>query len=304
MGYLRQSKLKRVQITSRDVELFDFLERYRWLTREQISKAMQWGMKSLERRVLILEKAKYLDSWQETRYTPMYHAISNGGAQVLAERRGLSIDKFYWRWQNKNSKPGSIEHASLTADTMIDFLQSEKTHPTHTILEQKDVESLLPLERRERQHPFAITLDLEFNDRMWTKTVNPDQVFGVVDEQNRAAWISLEADRGNHPVKRGEFGNHRQVFPKLVAFYEIHRHQLFKSELGFKTMRQLWIVHTKDRKGTQDRIRNMQEQACIATEGQVPNLFLFGSAYDTAECASLLDFEFENAARQPVGLTE
>lgn len=295
MAMAKKAELN-VRLQPRDYELFELLERYRWLTIDQLKLEFQWDKESLYKRLRKLRQAGYLFMWQKTSYDPAYVALDNQGAIALQKARGISVDKVYWRWQNANFDKTQIPHANLTARVMLKLRQASRQHPHFRLMEQPDVVNYLPARRQSAQHPFSLKAKYLYEGRSWEKGCNPDQVFGLVDRQNTATWTFLESDRGNHPEKRGSFGEHRQIFPKLVTYFQIFRQKLVQSELKLTNFRVLWVVETKDEKGTLKRIRNMREVATEATNGQVPDLFLFASAYELLPGASAIDFGFQNAA--------
>ncbi|HQU07600.1 MAG TPA: replication-relaxation family protein [Candidatus Paceibacterota bacterium] len=292
MGALRQSKFTRsaarssVRIGAYQIDIVDAVYRFRYLTAPQIAAVLDRHPDSVKRAVRGLYDARYLlrprcqrdpAPWQTT---PIYHAISAKGAELLREERGYNVPKNGFDAKESQEHIANWRHDTALSEFLVKLLVD--------VRKEGQLELLFPRDLLERG---IIAPDVPWQPYAWKPlqwstakgTVVPDQAVmfqdpGRPEGQNRSLLL-IELDRGTEAMERvrNDSNTIRGKLEKYIAAYGEGKHT---ETFGVRNMRVAFVTTS------QQRIHGMQR--LLYDMGVERRMFLFSTIKETRECVSLL----------------
>jgi len=188
-----------IRISKRDLQVLDFLHRYR-ISDRPVIQSLFFGVKNTRwtvGRMKDLYVHGYIERIIRPGQKPAYR-LATRGAQMLAESRGMTGETIaYWGrgddkdWHPTRLSPQSVDHMLLGAKLRLIFEQaSEKARAV--VSDWKDQYDLQPTWKTER-----VEIKLESKDKhTWEEVpVTPDAAFAITTDKGKG-YFFLEADRG------------------------------------------------------------------------------------------------------------
>lgn len=280
----RSPRFRRVEprafaLTERDVSIIRHVWRHRFLRSTHIVALAGAPPQPLLRRLQLLYHGGFLDRprtqidyFAIAGSKPIVYGLGNRGADLLADRFGVSREKVDWTAKNRAVSPVFLEHTLLTADVMVGFELACRAHGRVRLITPGTIAQHAPGAERTGPAPLQWTVDVRHDGKRVPIGVIPDKIFGLhfLDEpegKNRSFFF-LEADRGTMPVVRKTL-DRTSVYRKLLAYQETWRQGLHTKQFGFRSFRVLTVT------AGADRCRNVLEAAQEVVDSPARGLFLF-----------------------------
>jgi hypothetical protein len=259
--YKRVNSLKTINLNERDVEIIKQVNRHRFLTSEHITALIDGSRQNLLRRLQLLYHSEYLDRPKEQikpsfyGSKPMVYALGNKGADLLAELYNQPRLKVDWTTKNKQATNAFLDHTLMIANFMVCLDLACRKIGGVRLIGSKEIYEKMPVKGGKKASPFAwevnVKREVSGKVRDFKIGILPDKVFGIHFEQdNKAAFFFLEADRSTMPIMRAGFQK-SSYLKKIVAYWQSYRAEIIKEMFGFKAPRVLTIALS------QERINNM-----------------------------------------------
>jgi Replication-relaxation len=213
----RISTGKRVELTTRDIELFKLLYRYHYL-RSTFLYAFLGGSSETrfkERLGHLYHDGGYINrpvqQWQfaNCRYMPVIYELDTKGEHVLREQ-GLMDDRGPLLKKGRMGAYRQFSHQLMICDCMASIELGVRERPDLRFISWQEIMAKAPA--RETANPFEMpasishTLPRSQNTHRADITIVPDGLFGLEythDATTSYRFFALEADRSTMPVTRG-----------------------------------------------------------------------------------------------------
>lgn len=307
MGALRQSKFTRcetrptVRIGSYQVDIVDAVYKFRYLTAPQIATVLDRHPDSVKRAVRQLYDAKYLlrprcqrdpAPWQTS---PIYHAISSKGAELLRQELGYVVPKNGFDAKEAQESIGNWSHDTALSDFLLKLLAD--------IRREGKLDLLFPWDMLERG---VIPSSVPWQPYQWapmvwntTKgTLIPDAAVMFHDPARPAgqnhSLLLVEIDRGTEALERYQNGSNT-IRAKLEKYLAAYREGKHAETFGVRNMRVAFVTTSRQ------RIQGMQ--GLLREIGIDQRMFLFSTIRDVHECTTLLGLGWVNNRREACYLT-
>ncbi|HUO98991.1 MAG TPA: replication-relaxation family protein [Rhizomicrobium sp.] len=248
---IRRSRMHRTRtgkplaLTSRDVEIFKTLCRYRFL-RSTYLHAFVGGEseKRFKERLGDLFHEGYLDrpveQWRfaDARFSPVVHELGKGGHDALLHSEGGLSDAITWLSDGARRQ---FEHAHMICAVVASIELAARDRSDIRFIPWPEILAKAPESTRQSERPFLMPSA--------NGAVAPDAIFGLeyrVDGRRTYRFFALEADRGTMPVSRGNAAG-TSFRGKLNAYSEIVRGRIHKARLGIPNLLVLTVTTSEQR---------------------------------------------------------
>lgn len=265
---------KRIELTSRDLEILRLLARYRFL-RSTFIHAFVGGNKTklVERLGQLYHEVGYLDrpaqQWQamNARYQPAVYELSEKGVEVLGANGGSSDGG------GLSCRGGGPQrqfaHALMVCEILASFERAAAQMAGLRLVWWPEILAKASVETRMAHKP------LQIGDRKTgtshARAIEPDALFGIEYRDGRQQayrFFALEADRGTMPVERTDKGQ-SSYLAKLIAYRTIIVDGSFRRRWGVPNLFVLTVTTSASRLGA------IQIAVRKVTEGRGSSAFLF-----------------------------
>lgn len=252
----RQSTGARVEITSRDLEIFKLLNRYRYLRSSFIHAFVGGDLDRFKRRLgLLYHEGGYLNrpshQWQfyNARYQPTVYEIKLKAEDVL-RNLGLIGETTTWLSRGRQGAHRQFSHSLMICDIVASIELGIVDDPALRFIGWQEILARAPEATKMSQNPFAIPVTIAHTFEKNGKThrakthLVPDAVFGIeyaVDGKKSYRFFALEADRRSMPVHRNNL-QENSYLKKLLGYREIAAEHIYKSHLGLPNMMVLTVT--------------------------------------------------------------
>jgi len=246
---------KRIELTSRDIEIFKLLERYRYL-RSTFIHAFVGGASETrfkERLGHLYHEDTYLNrpqqQWQfaHSRYMPAVYENADAARDVL---RGYGLLD-----AGSGLSPGSaganrqFAHTLMICEILASIELGVRADPNLRFISWTEIFAKAPESTRNSPYPFRIPVPLaqvqaEQRTFQGNAFIVPDGLFGLeyaVGGKKSYRFFALEADRATMPVVRSR-SDQTSFLKKILAYLEIAGRQLYKSHLGLPNLLMLTVT--------------------------------------------------------------
>jgi len=258
---------KRLMLTSRDIEIFKLLGRYRYL-RSTYLHAFAGGLSATrfkERLGHLYHEGGYIErpaqQWlfAEARYQPAVYESAEGAVRALQSAGIAADDK---RTFLGDALHRQFLHSLMICEALASIELGARDNPHLRFIGWQEILARAPEATRLSPTPFRIAVPTG-------GYVVPDGLFGL--EYTRAGakayrFFALEVDRGTMPVARSKPGQ-TSVLSKLAAYREILTRQTHKTHWGVSRLLVLMLVPNEE------RMSNIVEHLAKGTEGNENFLF-------------------------------
>ena len=250
--FRRDPKIAAMQITERDRQIIQLVQRHRFLRSSHITALVGDGSQQLLRRLQLLYHHGYLERpraqinyYHQGGSRRMVYGIGNKGAALLKAELGPAFHQRNWGEKNRGIGRLFLEHALLVSDVMVALELACRTTGRVRLLLAADLS--LPETTTRQREPFRWSVIL--SNRLKLGLI-PDQVFALesADQppgRNRAFFF-LEADRATMPVIRRNLSQ-TSFFRKLLAYEAIWKQGLHHSRFGFHRFRVITVTSSRQR---------------------------------------------------------
>lgn len=256
---------KSLALTSRDMEIFRILGRYRFL-RSTYLHAFVGGdsEKRFKERLGDLFHEGYLDrpkeQWRfaDSRFMPVVHELGYGGRAAIATAGGEPAP-ITWL---QNGPHRQFEHSLMICEVLASIELAIRHRRDLRFIAWSEILAKAPEYTRQSAKPYLLTAGEGIS-------VAPDALFGIEyqrDGRRSYRFFALEADRGTMPLVRAN-KNQTSYLGKLAAYREIIERGVPKACLRVPNLLVLTVT-TNDA-----RIADMVAQSTSCTCGSAAFLF-------------------------------
>jgi len=285
--YQRQPESLPHRLTSRDIEIIRAIDRYRYLTSEQVAKLFAMSRQAANKRLKLLFHHHFLGKLPAHLSPKLYNSpdvfridFNRQAKLILAENGFLPLHQK--SYNIKMPKRHHTLHELLTNDILIGFELAVRDDPR---LEFEAAHDLLHIiSSPDQSEPWKVPAYIA--DKRITRTAYPDAVFALLDnESGKRQLFLVEADRMTEPIARQEkrLFNASNIKAKILIYFTAWQQGVFKKHFQTPATQILFVTLNKA------RARNMKEIASEITGNTVPGLFVFMDMEQLQECGFLLE---------------
>jgi hypothetical protein len=246
----RTATNKKLEITERDLEIFNLLHRYRYL-RSTFIHAFVGGRSETrfkERLGHLYHEGNYLNrpfqQWQyaNARYMPVVYENGVGAEDALRRHGLINGETATWLQKGRMGAQRQFAHALLICDTLASIELGVRANPSLRFISWEEIIGKAPNRLRNAENPLRIPVSIT-NTRGGTRQhletgIVPDGLFGLEYERPEGKayrFFALEADRSSEPVSRTDL-QQSSYLKKLLAYRQIVAQQTYKSYLGLPNL--------------------------------------------------------------------
>ena len=232
---------KRIELTPRDIEIFNLLRRYRYLRSTYIHAFVGGASETrFKERLGDLFHEGYLDrplpQWDfaDARCMPVVYESGRGSMQAL-RACGMALDEE--RRQVAGTVHRQFLHALMTCEALASIELAVRADALLRFIAWPEILARVPEAVRASTTPFRLPVPSG-------GYLVPDGVFGIeYREQDTKAFrfFALEADRGTMPIARSD-PRKSSYLGKLAAYGEIIARQVHKTHWGIPNLLVLTVT--------------------------------------------------------------
>jgi hypothetical protein len=233
---------KKIELTTRDIEIFRLLERYRYLRSTYVHAfvggASQTRFK--ERLGDLYHEGGYLDrpkqQWQVagSRYVPVVYENTEKSRRLLHEQ-GIVVDR-------REAPHRQFSHTLMTCEILASIELATHDCPGLRFIPISEILGKVPERTCNTRYPMRIPAG---ND-----SITPDGLFGLEYEsfgRKSYRFFCLEADRATMPIRRSE-RRRTSFLAKILTYRELLAKQAYKSHLGLPNLIILTVTTSESHK--------------------------------------------------------
>jgi hypothetical protein len=222
---------KRIALTSRDIEVFRALRRYRYLRSSYLHAFVGGASETRFKERLghlfhegLLDRPAKQWEFAAARYMPAVYEIGDRARGILAENACADPEG---RTFLSATAHRQFPHSVMICECLASIELAAFAQPGLRFISWSEILARAPEGTRESSVPYRIPVSAG-------ACVIPDGVFGLEyqSQQSKAyRFFAVEVDRGTMPIERS---NERQtsVLGKLAAYRQIMARQIHKTHLG------------------------------------------------------------------------
>jgi len=248
---------KRIELTSRDIEIFKLLSRYRYLRSTYIHAFVGGASETrFKERLGDLFHEGYLDrpsrQWEmaDCRHRPVIHELGAGARRVL-EQQNAAQEPRTWLGASVHRQ---FTHSLMVCETLASIELGTRLCPGVRFISWPEILAKAPASTRASPVPFR------FPAPATSCGVVPDGLFGLeylFGEAKTYRFFALETDRGTMPIVRSD-QNQTSYMGKLAAYQDLISRQVYKSHLGIPNL--LVLTVTTDNQRLEEIMSRFTEQ--------------------------------------------
>ncbi len=251
---VRRRTGKRIQLTERDLEIFRFLTRYRFL-RSTVLFALVGGKshkRFVERLGDLYHEGGFVDrpnqQWQaiNARYTPAVYQLGDAGWNVLAQYGAVRESAAASNGRPDRRPSRHYHHELMICDILSSIEIAVRADPSLRLISWPEIlaSPKMPETTRNAASPMAArvpvthaapgTSKLNRTDR----PLVPDALFGLeytARGTKRYRFFALEADRNTEPIVRGNL-RQSSYLRKILQYRAIAAQSVYKTLWGLPNL--------------------------------------------------------------------
>jgi hypothetical protein len=249
---------KRLEITTRDIEIFRLLGRYRYLRSSYIHAFVGGASRTrFKERLGDLFHEGFIDrpaqQWElpNCRHVPVIYESGSGGERILCERGIESVEPVTFLAKTAHSQ---FLHSLMICEILASLELGIRTRPDLRFIAWPEILARVPEPTRTSTAPFRIPVPSG-------GYIVPDGLFGIeykLSGKKAYRFFALEADRNTMPVVRSN-GRQTSYREKLKAYREIVVQRVHTAHLGLPNF--LIITISINEKHTREIMNRLQEKA-------------------------------------------
>ena len=292
-----------MSLTERDVQIIKHIHDHRFLRSTHVIELLDGSSKTILRRLNRLFHHGFLDrpriqiEYYRHGSKPMVYGLGNHGADVLAERYGVSRQRVDWTQKNQTVGRVFILHTLAVADFMVALACACREHGEIGLITEKEVVAEAPEEHRARlTRSLQWKVNALYDGERYTLGVRPDACFGLhyqaLPEGKNRAYFFAEVDRATMSVAARSLKK-SSLLKKMIAYHETWRQSYHTELLGIKNFRALFVTTSRERaRNAAEAGRTMfEKQPHVTKKGRV---LYFGDLPSILETGPL-DFPWGNS---------
>lgn len=248
----RERTGKRIELTPRDLAIFELLERYRYLRSTYIHAFVGGASETRfkERLGDLYHEGGYLDrpkeQWQfaKSAYMPVVYENTSAARRVLSERSGDGLSGASNRYGTGANR--QFAHTLMICEIVASIEIAATADPNLRFIPWHEIFAKAPAATRNSPHPLRIpcqgTVGADF--------VVPDALFGLeyrAGEKKSYRFFALEADRATMPVIRANC-DQTSYLAKLIAYREVLASEAYRAHLGLPNLLVLTVTTSERHK--------------------------------------------------------
>jgi hypothetical protein len=260
--------------TERDVEIFAFLARYRYLPSDYIHAFVGGSMSALSRRLnylsrkpnLYLARPHQQRETADANYRHLIYELDERGSRVLKERGLPFLPKSYHR---------NFAHELMVAQIIASFELGTRERTNVRLITWPEILANPTTPEATRQSPTAASIPVTFSahGERHSMHVNADaRPFGlerIIDGARTYLFFpGIEADCGTEPVEAAGF-ERSSIAKKFAAYIAIAEQGIYRSHFGFPSFFVPLVAPTRV------RMESMMALLQRMTGGRGSKMFLF-----------------------------
>jgi Replication-relaxation len=236
---------KRIELSSRDIEIFKVLRRYRYLRSTYIYAFVSGAsVTRFKERLGDLFHEGYLDrpaqQWVfgDARFAPVTYESGKGSTEAL--RATGAGDESSWQIASTANK--QFLHALMTCEAVASLELAVRADEHLRFIAWPEILARAPEATRASKTPLRLPVPSG-------GTLAPDAVFGLEYRTNGAKtyrFFALEADRGTMPIARSKPGQ-TSYLGKLAAYGEVLSRQVHRTHWGIPNLLVLTLTNSAAR---------------------------------------------------------
>lgn len=284
---------KRLEITERDIEIFRWLARYRYLPSTYLHAFCGGAsQKRFVERLGDLFHEGFIDrpsrQWDAAgcRYRPAVHELGQGGRRVLG---GLGIVEEPRTWLAPQAHV-QFAHAAMTCQILASIELALRQTADVRFISWPEILAKAPLGTQADARPHEAPVG--------TSKLVPDAMFGIAyDRAPRSTYrfFAVEADRGTMPVSRTD-SSQSSLSSKLVSYATLIAGRGFKARWGLPNLFVLVVA-------SGERVRFLVERTQTPLGSATHTLFRgVTRALSRTPDVSLLEQPWLRKEMEPLGL--
>lgn len=248
---------KRVEITGRDIAIFQLLARYRYLNSNYIHGFVGGASETrFKERLGDLFHEGYLDrpgrQWDlaNCRHRPAIHELDAGANRVLHELGAVEEAR---TWLSASAHR-QFSHSVMLCDVMASIELATRFRANVRFIPWSEILAKAPPATRSSTAPFRLPATM-------ATTLVPDGLFGIeydVDGKKAYRFFALEIDRGTMPVVRSN-QNQTSYLAKIAAYRDLVSRQVHKTHLGLPNL--LVLTVTTNERHKKEIMSHLKEQS-------------------------------------------
>lgn len=248
----RERSGKRIELTPRDLAIFELLERYRYL-RSTFIHAFVGGASETrfkERLGDLYHEGGYLDrpkeQWQfaKSGYMPVAYENTDAARCVLLERGGGRQSGAFTRYGASGNR--QFAHTLMICEIVASIELAAVVDPNLRFIPWHEILAKAPEATQRSPHPLRIPC--------WgtasANCVAPDALFGLEyrsGEKKSYRFFALEIDRATMPVTRSRC-DQTSYLAKLMAYRDVLAREAHKSHFGLPNLLVLTVTTSERHK--------------------------------------------------------
>jgi hypothetical protein len=224
---------KRIELTTRDLDIFRALARYRYLSSTYIHAFAGGASETrFKERVGDLFHEGYLDrperQWEMAAclHRPVIHELGAGARRILGERE-IVEEPFTWFAPAPHRQ---FLHSLMVCEVLASIELGIRERPDLRFIAWPEMLAKTPAATRQSNLPFRLPAA--------SGGVVPDGLFGIEyakDAKKAYRFFALEVDRGSMPVARSK-RNQTSYLGKIAAYRDAIASQLHKTHWGLPNL--------------------------------------------------------------------
>jgi hypothetical protein len=279
---------RRIELSARDISIFQLLGRYRYLRSTFIHAFVGGDKTQLLKRLGNLFHEGYLDrprqQWEavNARYRPAVYEIGDRAMEAL--RAGGLIDPaaVVGIARSRTGAQRQFAHSLMICDILASIELATKHSPTLRFIPWQEIITKAPESTQNSANPFQIPVSISHTfprskktHKLDTKLI-PDGLFGLqytIDSTKSYRFFALEADRNTMPVSRSDL-EQTSYLKKILAYRQIVAQNIHRAHFGVPNLLVLNVTTNEVHMGG---ILRLVEEVCLSS-----TLFLFKSGNNLA----------------------
>ena len=302
IAHMRRTRYRRQptglphRLTGRDVEILSTIDRFHFLTSQQIADLLVTSRQATNKRLKLLFNHHYLGKLPAHLSPRLFNSpdvyfvdLDRRTAKVLRDH-GVPLP-FSKRHLPKREH---LQHTLLANDILIAFELAARRNPRIQFLGSNDL--LTGTKRQGHAHPWKVPAFLPEHGsacastrRHVTRHAYPDAAFALLDRKTDKRQLYLiEADRMTQPLTRSGKSLFRvsNIKGKILLYHTAWKQGAFRKRFEIPATRILFVTLSAA------RARHMRELASGVLAGSAPGLFVFTDKDSLAPGAAIWSREF------------
>ena len=227
-----------IRLTERDIDVLTYLHTFRFLTAEMVAQLLNMPIKTARHRLKLFFEHGFVDrppvqkklwDYHQPGSHPLIYALSDKGAQILRQKRYISISKDR-RYRNNQYRSELHFKHDLAIPETVATLAAACQPKGYTFLDHNQIQGG---HRNGDYRPYLkMTVMVEEKGLATKKIIKPDYACGIqFDPQRDPSILLLEIDQGSEQVQYKDEQS-ATLESKYQAYNAAHDQRIFQARYG------------------------------------------------------------------------